>query len=86
LEEKDDRTEDEDFAEHRVAENLLQRLIRDADSQGANDGAEKAADSANNDRHEAIDYITLAKARTDVANLANERTSQSREPAAERET
>ena len=83
LEEEDDRAEHEDLAEHGIAEDLLERLIDDADAERADDRAEDIADAADDHGHEGIDDVVLAEAGADIADLREERAGQSGEAAAE---
>src|SRR5262245_30348368 len=55
LQKQDDHSEDEDFSEHRVEQDLLEALVNDADAEGADDGADEVADAADHHRHERID-------------------------------
>jgi len=70
LQEKDDRGEDEDFTKNRIAEDLLEDLVGHADAERAEDGAEEAADAADNNRHKGVNDVALAEAWADVTDLA----------------
>ena len=50
-------------------EEWLKRLVHDTDSQRRVNRADEVADTPDDDRHEAIHDITLAKTRPDVAEL-----------------
>src|SRR5688500_2943426 len=62
---------------------LLKDLVETADAECTDHGAEEIADATDDNGHERVDDIALAEGRTDVANLAEERSGKSRESAAE---
>ena len=68
LEEKDNRRQDGNLSHHRAQE-WLERLVHDTDSQRRVNRADEVADAPDDDRHEAIHDIALAKTRPDVAEL-----------------
>src|SRR6516162_7052021 len=69
LQKQDDHRQDCDFAEYRRTQHLLKNLVRTTDSNRRNHCSGNAPDSANDDRHEAVNDITLPQARPDVPDL-----------------
>src|SRR5882724_12936372 len=59
LQEQDDRQQHEDLSQHGIKEDLLERLVGQADAQRAHHGAKDAADAAHDHGHETVDNVLL---------------------------
>src|ERR1700712_434390 len=81
LQEQDDRQQYENLSEHRVEENLLERLIGQADPERAYHRAKNAADPAHDHGHETIDDVFLSHRRTHRAELGHKHPGKSGESA-----
>jgi hypothetical protein len=77
LQKENDRDQDHNFSEHGRAQHLLKNLVRTADANRRDHGTGNAPHSANDDRHEAVDNITLPQTGADVPDLREERSRQS---------
>src|SRR5215469_10298264 len=77
LQKENDRDQDHDFSKHGRAQQLLKNLVRTADANRRDHGTGNAPDSTNNNRHEAVDNITLAQTGADVPDLRKKRSRQS---------
>src|SRR6266404_2035528 len=85
LQKSNDGHEHHNFAGDGRAGGLLQNLVGSADAQSGEDGANDAANSPQDDRHETVHDVGLAEARTDVADLREEGARQTRQAGAKSE-
>ena len=69
LKKEDDPHEDEDLAEHRVEEDLLEALVEHTNTKSADDRTDEVADASDDHSHESIDNVFLPEARADIVDL-----------------
>src|SRR3954451_20979322 len=84
LDEEDQRHQDENLSEHRAGVRF-QQLVDDPEGHPADERAPQVADAAEDYDHERVDDVRLAQIRTDVRELAERYTGDTRDSGTEPE-